>query len=131
MASRNDQGEGREFSNRILQKDGCNVSLQVVDSHEGYAQRKGQTFGVRESHQEGPNQAGTLRDSDCIQGLEGQARPGQGLGHHLTDIVNVFAAGQFRHHTAKVMVSRDLRGHNTGEKPVAVLQDGGSSLIAA
>ena len=69
------------------------MALKVVHGDQGELARKGQAFSAREANEEGPDQAGSHRNSDALYLVEIYSSVGQSPLHDAIETFEVGAGG--------------------------------------
>ena len=130
VATAGHQTEKRRFQVRMGQIVCRDMSPQMVYRHQRFAAGVGKALGKVDTHQHRADQARGKGDSHRIHVGHGHARVGQGFFHRGTDIFNVAAAGDLRHHTAVKGLLLDAGADHVGDQRPAVLHNGGGRLVA-
>ncbi len=120
----------RKFRGIRLKRRRQQVAFEVVHADHRHAQRVTERARHAGPHQQCPDQAGSRRIGNPVNGLQREPGPGQGLLDHRQQARDVVARGEFRHHAAM----RGMNGHLAenpvrDQAPVAVV-DGHRGLVA-
>jgi len=116
----------------ILQEDGVEVGLDVVDGDEGFLPGEGKGFGGGGADEEAADEAGAVGDGDGVE-FAGGGLNACGIKSLIDDGVEAFevgAGGDFGDDAAEFGVEVDLGRDDVGEDFAAVTDDGGGGFIA-
>ncbi len=89
-----------------------NVSFQVIDTDQRFAERYRQGLAIDEAHQQRPNQSRPLSDCDALDVVQRRSGLPTGFINDGDDFPQMFSGSQFRHNAAEPLVDFDLGGHD-------------------
>jgi len=134
VAARNDEADGGKFRDDSglvsLEKDRVDVSFEVIDGNERFAEGLRESFGISDSHQERTNETRALCHAHGVDVGEIEAGLGKCFADDWDDLAEVFARGKFRYDSAVFAMNIDLGSDDAGEDFAAVGDDGGGGFVA-
>ena len=129
VATRNQQGQEREFRGMSLQHGGQQVPLHVVHRHGRLVPGQSQAATNRGPHQQSPDQPRAGGIGDTIDIGRGAGR----LRHRRLDqrqrLANMIPARELRNHTAIIGVQLDLAIQLVREDPLLIVVDRDPGLV--
>ena len=106
------------------------VAFKMVDPNQRDAVRKAKSFGIGKSDEQTANQARAVRYGNGIEIFKPRVRHRERFAHNRHDGPHVFAAREFRHNSAVLLVNIEL-GRYAGRKDLgAIFHDCGCGLVA-
>src|SRR5436190_3555541 len=130
VSARDDQGECGIFDWRIFERDGIDMSLDVVDADERDVERPCKRLGITNAYKQRADQSGPLSNGERLDVLQLDGRFCERLLDNGLDLFEVFTRGKLGHHAAPRAMQIDLRGDNRRNDLASVTHDGGRGLVA-
>ena len=130
MPARHQEGDLGEGHVAVGQVHAGQVTLEVVDAHDGHAPAEGERLGRRDADQERTHQARAGRHRHGVEVVPGHTGLVQRALDDGGDRLDVGAAGQLGDHPAEGRVQVDLARHDRRAHRQGVVDDGGRRLVA-
>ncbi len=130
VAARHLQRDIREPRGARFERRRQQVALEVVHPDHRRAQRVAQRARHAGAHQQRPDQAGSRRIGNPVNGLQRKSGLRQGLFDHRQEARDVVARGQFRHHAAMGGMQRHLAEDPVRDEAALAVIDGDGRLVA-
>ena len=131
VAAGNHQAQERRFQIRVAQIVCAHVAFNMVDAHQRFSRREGQTLHAVDAGQQRTDQSRSLCDRQGVHFLQTHACFPQRLVHYPVAGFHMGPAGNLRHHTAIEFVQVNLAEHHIAQDLPAVLNYGCRGFIAA
>ena len=130
MPPRDYQGNKGKRHRPILEENGADVSIEVVNTDQRPARAIGEGLRKTQSDKQCPHESWPLGDADKVDVPECRAGLFQRCIHHGADVLDVTSTGEFRNDAPIGSVDAVLRGNDVGKNLIAVRQDGGRRFVA-
>ena len=114
----------------LFQQHGVDVPFQMIHPDKRLLRRVGQRLGIAQPDEQGAGQPRALGHRNCVQAGVGLARILHRLAYHGYDGAQMFARGQFRHHSTIGLVGGDLGIHHIRDQLLARAHHGRRRLVA-
>jgi hypothetical protein len=115
---------------RAIEERRENVTVQMVDGVERFAQRKSHGFGTGDADHQAADQAGTASNGDPIELRECDVRALERVLDDGGKQCDVPAAGDFRNDSAELGVKRVLIRCDAGNDVASITDDSRSRVVA-
>ncbi len=129
VPARDHQGEKRVGGGLTLQEGGVDVTLEVVDGHQGPPARVGDRLGRRAADEERADEPGPVGHREAVHVVEPHPGRLQRAPHHRHQHLQVPPRGQLGHHAAVGCVHVVLRGDDAGEHLPASVHHRSGGLV--
>jgi len=129
VSAGNHQGNERKGGWGLLEKDGQDVTLKMIDCHQWFFASVGYRLGDSDTYQQSTHQSWSSRDGDGIYSGQVQLCLLQCLLDHRDNHLKVLSGGKFRYHPAIRLMNHYLRGNCARHNLPPILDHSCSSLI--
>ena len=130
VAAAGHKAQKGRFQIRVGEVEGRDMPPQMVHRDEGLLSRIGKALGEVHPHQHRADEPRRKGDGNAVQVRGGQLCLVQRGLHRGADVLDVAAAGNFRHNAAVKRLFRHAGGHHVADELSPVLHHRGGGLVA-